>query len=85
MKINLHIKRLVLEGISLNGHQQNDLKAVIETELTRQLVSQGDTFGFQTTHSRQTVSSESISIGNTHKPERLGQQIGNAVCSTLRK
>jgi len=79
MNINLHIERLVLDGISIDSNQRAEFKAAVETELMQQLVSQGIGSTIQSNNNRHLVSGGSISIENIRKPESLGQQIGAAV------
>ena len=79
MNINLHIERLVLDGISLEPYQRADLKAAVESELSRLLVSNGLGSGVQSNNSYRSISGGSISIENTQRPTSLGQQIGSAV------
>jgi hypothetical protein len=79
VNINLHIERLVLDGIAVEPHQRAELKAAVESELSRLLVSNGIDAGVQTDKSSRAVSGGLISIDNTHKPTRTGQQIGEAV------
>jgi len=79
VNINLHIERLVLDGVSVERHQQAELKAAVETELGRLLMSNGIGPGVQSSNRFRVVSGDLISIDNTHKPASLGQQIGNVV------
>jgi hypothetical protein len=41
MKINLHIERLVLDGLPIDHHDAPLVQAAVETELTRLLVAEG--------------------------------------------
>lgn len=85
MNINLHIERLVLDGVSIEPHQRADLKAAVETELSQRLVSQGIGSTMQSDNNRQSVRGGSISIENIRKPTSLGQQIGSAVYRGIEK
>ena len=85
MKINLHIERLVLDGVDIESHQKNELKAAVEIELRQQLANQGIGSTIQSSYSRQSVRETPILIENICKPARLGQQIGNAVYRGLGK
>ena len=85
MNINLHIERLVLDGISLAPRQRAELKAAVESELRRQLEIQGLDSTMQSNDRRRSVRGGSISIGSSHKPLSLGQQIGNAVFKGIGK
>lgn len=79
MNINLHIERLVLDGVSVEPHQQEELKATVELALRQQLVSQGIGSTMQSETSRSSVRGGSLSVENSYGAERLGQQIGHAV------
>lgn len=79
MNINLHIERLVLDGVSVEPHQRAELKAAVEAELGYLLVSNGIGQGVQLSNRFRAVSGGVISIENIHEPASLGQQIGNAV------
>lgn len=85
MNINLHIERLVLDGISVEPHQRAELKATVEATLSQQLVSQGISSAIQSNNNFQSVKGDSISIENIHRPTSLGQQIGDAVYRGLEK
>lgn len=85
MNINLHIERLVLDGVSVKPHQRAELKAAVESELSHLLVSNGVGSGVQSNSNRRSVRGGSISIENIRKPASLGQQIGNAVYKGIRK
>ena len=79
MKINLHIDRLVLDGISVEPHQRAELKIAVESELSRLLVSNGFSSGVQSSNNFRVASGGVISIENIREPSSLGHQIGNAV------
>jgi hypothetical protein len=79
MNINLHIERLVLDGISLTLQQRASLKAAVVAEIKRQLANQGIGYAMQSDSHRRSVRGGSISIDNLHKPASIGKQIGNAV------
>ena len=79
MNINLHIDRLVLDGVSVAPHQRADLKAAVEVALRQQLANQGIGSAMQSNSHRRSVSGGAITIDNSHKPVSLGQQIGKAV------
>ena len=85
MNINLHIDRLVLDGVSVAPHQRADLKAAVEVALRQQLANQGIGSAMQMNSHHRLVSGGSISVENSHKPVSLGQQIGNAVYGGIGK
>lgn len=79
MNINLHIDRLVLDGVSVEPHQRAELKAAVETQLGHLLVSNGIGSGVQSSNHFRAVSGGLISIENIHMPISFGQQIGDAI------
>lgn len=78
MSINLHIERLVLDGVSVEPHQRAELKAAVETELGHLLVLNGINSDVQSNNHFLSISAGSIALGY-NQPVNLGQQIGNAV------
>jgi hypothetical protein len=79
MNINLHIERLVLDGISFEPYQRAELKAAVVSELGRLLVSNGIGSGLQSSSRLRAVSGGLIDIENYSKPAIIGQKIGDAV------
>ena len=79
MNINLHIERLVLDGISLAPHQRAALKTAVESEVKQQIANQGISDAMQSDSHHRSVSGGSISLENSREPVSLGQQIGNAI------
>jgi hypothetical protein len=79
MDINLHIERLVLDGVGIQPQQAHALKAVVESALRQQLVSQGVGSGMRSEASSPSVRGGSVSIQIGQGTGSLGQQIGHAV------
>ena len=79
MNINLHIERLVLDGVSVEPHQRAELKAAVEAELGRLLVSNEIGPGVQLSNSIRAVKGGLIAIDMHRKPFVLGQQIAQSV------
>jgi hypothetical protein len=78
MNINLHIERLILDGLPLEQRQGPHLQAAVEHELTR-LLSDGRApaqFGSATVAS---VKGGSIRVAEGADPAGLGKQIALAV------
>jgi hypothetical protein len=79
MKINLHIERLVLDGLPIAHHQVPLVQAALETELRRLFADKG-------MHSRLNFSSGASPRvaaptiqGLNDNPVRTGEQIARAV------
>lgn len=85
MKINLHIERLVLDGVELEPHQRAGLKAAVEAELAGLLTRNGIASGLQDGGSLGTVQAGSISVGEQNEPAQLGRQIGRSIYGGIGK
>jgi len=85
MKVNLHIERLVLDGVGIEPHQQAGMKAAVEAELAGALAGNGIGSGLQGGGSFRSVRADSISVGGQNEPAQLGQQIGQAVYGGISK
>lgn len=79
MNINLHIERLVLDGVSVEPHQRAELKAAVKSELGRLLVLTGIGSGVQLSNSLRAVSGGLISIESNNEPSHIGQKVAGAV------
>lgn len=79
MKINLHIERVVLDGLSIKPHQQRPLKVAMESELTRLLSAEPVGSGLQSSRFIQSVSGDTTSISGNAQPRVLGAQIAGTV------
>jgi hypothetical protein len=78
MNINLHIERLILDGVNITPNQRQLLQTSVETELTR-LLTEGriaSSLAQGTTLPRLSTSGIHITGNN---PLQLGQQIAQSV------
>lgn len=82
MNINLHIERLVLEGIELPRQQQPVLQAAVEAELGRLLAAGG--LATEGRHVR-SLQAGGLQFGDAHDPVALGTQIAGAVYGGMTK
>ncbi len=85
MNINLHIERLVLDGISLSPGERPLLQAAMEAELTRLLASGGLGDTLQSSGALYNMRTAGIQLVNNEIPARLGEQIAGAVYGGLGK
>lgn len=80
MNINLHIERLVLDGVSLERGHEPQFRAAVEMELARLLSGAG-----LSTELMSGGAVESLQAGAIHLPaersssQQLGQQVARAV------
>ena len=78
MNINLHIERLVLDGINIAPGQRDLLQASVTTELTQLLNNASLTGNLVEGVSLPRLSTSSIQL-TSNKPMELGQQIAQSV------
>lgn len=79
MNINLNIDHLLLEGISIKPHQRAELKATVESALSRYLSSQDTDPCLLSDVSRSTVRGGTIDIKESSNPSVIGQQIAEVI------
>jgi len=79
MKINMHIERLVLDGLSVPYHQQPLLQAAVETELVRLFTVNSPANGLLTGKAVSHIPASDIQLADESNPGHLGQQIARAV------
>jgi hypothetical protein len=85
MNINLHIERLVLDGVPLAPGGRVLLQAAVEAELTRLLASGGLSDALQSGGALYNVKTTGIQLGSDGSPARLGEQIAGAVYGGIGK
>jgi hypothetical protein len=78
MSINLHIDRLVLEGVNIAPDQRHLLKANVETELARLLAEGGLASSLSQGAALSRLSTSSIQL-NGGSPMQLGRHIAQSV------
>lgn len=79
MNINLHIERLILDGLPLEDGNAPLLKVAVEAELTRLLTAEGLPDGLMAGGALPRVSAGSIQPAGNVSAGSLGQQIARAV------
>jgi hypothetical protein len=83
MNVNLHIDRLVLDGVQLAPNQRHFLQASIEAELTR-LISQGGVApAMNQGLAVPKISADHLQLSTGATPAQLGQQIAASVYSGI--
>ncbi len=85
MNINLHIERLVLDGISLSPGERLLLQVSVEKELTRLLASGGLSDTLQSGGALYNLRTTGIQLANDQTPARLCEQIAGAVYGGIGK
>ena len=79
MNINLHIERLVLDGVNIAPNQRHLLQASVETELTRLLIVGGLAPSFTQGSALPRLSTSGIQLTGGNNPTQLGRQIAQSV------
>jgi len=77
--INIHIERLILDGLPISHSQRPLLQAAVEAELVRLLAADGLTPNLQVGSALPYVPGGSIHLASDGNPKTLGQQIAQAV------
>ncbi len=79
MNINLHIERLVLDGIELERGQESLLQAAVEAELSRMLSADGLSTHLTSGGAMPRLQAGDIRLSGGGNSQQLGQQIARAV------
>ena len=79
MNTNVHIERLVLDGIDLPYPQRPLLQAAVEAELARLLAAGGVAPGLRAGGALASVPGGAMHLAEGSDPTRLGTQIARAV------
>lgn len=84
MNVDLHIERLILEGIDLDPAHRPVLQAALEAELGR-LIAAGGVGGLAAGGAVPAVRAGGIEMGGDGDPAQLGRQIAGAVYGGIGK
>jgi hypothetical protein len=79
MNINIHIERLILDGLPISHSQRPLLHAAIEGELARLLATDGLAPNLMVGGAMPYVPAGNIQLASDGNPYTLGQQIAQAV------
>lgn len=85
MNINLHIDRLVLDGLPIDHRHGPLIKAAVEAELGRLLAADGLANSLANGGATPSVPASGIQVSHDSNPARLGQQIGRAIYGGIGK
>ena len=79
MNVNLHIERLILDGITLSVRERVVLGTAVTDELTRLISEGGLPATLPTAGNMPTIPAASFQLDHNYNPTLLGQQIAQAV------
>jgi hypothetical protein len=85
MNINLHIERLVLDGIPLGPGESPLLQAAVAAELTRLLATGGLSDALQSGGALYNIRTAGVQLADDRSAARLGEQIAGAVYGGIGK
>lgn len=85
MNINVHIERLILDGLPVHRTQAPLVQAAVEAELARLLTTGGMSGDLAAGGAVPTVSAGSMNISTESQPASLGNQIAQAVYGGISK
>jgi len=83
MNIELHIERLILDGLPVERSQRPHLQAAVEAELTRLLAENGLAAELQTGGAVPSVRADAMQFKSGNTPMQWGQQIARSVYSGI--
>jgi hypothetical protein len=83
MNINLHIERLVLDGLPLERGQEPLLRAAVQAELARLITADGLSSALTSGGATPRLQAGQISLSRDSSSRQLGQQIARAVYGGL--
>ncbi|MDF0515733.1 hypothetical protein P0R31_00550 [Bradyrhizobium yuanmingense] len=85
MNIRLHIERLVLDGLQLNGQDRAQLKASLEAELGRLLSESGINGGIGAGGALPRIDAAPIRVRRDATPAQIGSGIAQSMFSGMGK
>jgi biotin operon repressor len=79
MNINLHIERLILDGLPIESRQGTLVKEAVEAELMRLLEQNGLSANLQAGGAFPSLQTQSVNLTAEKNPALSGEQIAQAV------
>ena len=83
MKINLHVERLILDGLPLERRHGPLVQAAVEEELTRLLGAEELGGEWRSGGAVPRLNAPGFQLANENPPHRLGQQIARSIYSSI--
>ena len=83
MRINVHIERLIVDGLPLRKSEGTLVQLAVERELAHLLAGNGLNSDLVTGGAVASLPASSIQLAKNAPPARLGQQIAGAVQSRI--
>ena len=81
MNINVHIERLILDGVPVAAGQESVLRAGLEAELIRLLGKEG--LSGISASALERLSGSTVQLDRESKPALLGQQVAQSIYTAM--
>lgn len=85
MNINLHIERLILDGLPFEARHRAALQAEIEIELARLLIENGVGANWQSGGAVPGARADAIQFSAQNSPAEIGRQIAGSIYGSIGK
>jgi len=85
MNINLHIERLILDGVPFETRHSAMLQAEIKTELARLITENNVAANWQSGGAVPSVRADAIQLTTQNSPVQLGRQIAGSIYGSIDK
>ena len=79
MKINLHIERLVLDGLPLSSREGPQVRRAVQAELSRLLATGGFSQELRSAGAVPRIGAGVVHVARESSPRKLGSQIARAL------
>jgi hypothetical protein len=79
MKIEVHIERLVLDGLPVTTAEGPSVRAAVESELARMLAAGGLNRELGAGRALARISAPQISVGPRERPDAIGRAVARSV------
>ena len=85
MNINLHIDRVVLEGLNIQAHERSFVEASLKTELVRLFAAGGVSESVIAESTLGRISASGIRLTENNDASNLGEQIAQSIYGEIGK
>lgn len=85
MNINLHIERLILDGLPFEARHRAMLQTEIETELVRLMTENNIAANWQSGGAVSSVRTDAIQMTTQSSPAEIGRQIAGSIYGGISK
>lgn len=83
MNVNLHVERLILDGMDISSRHHPAFQEAVIMELTRLITEGSLQIGLDADSAMHEMPARMVQLSNGNEPTELGQQIARAVCGRI--